>query len=191
MTDKSNSKVEKADLISKIRALDDAALISMIEKLNNFDAVKTEIMRVMTLEAVENLIKGDQSRIGNHREEHETFQSFIQGRDTEEFLLKKQLSEIVFSRWVKESPNTYAVAYRRGCVDEAQRIATKNQKRATKERRLIGAASRDKVRKSAQSFRHLSKELAAPIIAEAANLSPGTVRRYLSELFPGIEWKKL
>ncbi|SDY02440.1 hypothetical protein SAMN05518854_1015 [Variovorax sp. YR266] len=63
-----------------------------------------------------------------------------------------------------------------------------NVRRAAEGRRLIGSASREKVRRVASSYRHLAREAAAYPIAEAVGLSPGTVRRYLSELFPGEKW---
>jgi hypothetical protein len=63
-------------------------------------------------------------------------------------------------------------------------------KKASKGRKLIGAASRSKVKKAAEFYRHLSKEKAAPEIAKIVSLDSGTVRRYLSELFPRDAWKK-
>ena len=60
---------------------------------------------------------------------------------------------------------------------------------ATNGRRLIGEASRRKVANAAGPFKHLSKEKAAAEIAKIVNLDTGTVRRYLSELFPGDKWK--
>jgi len=61
--------------------------------------------------------------------------------------------------------------------------------RATNGRRLIGASSRAKVAKAAESLKHLSKEKAAAAMSSHVNLDPGTIRRYLSELFPGEKWK--
>lgn len=58
-------------------------------------------------------------------------------------------------------------------------------------RRRIGAMSKEKVRDAAAVHRAagISKEKAAPDIAQAVSLSPSTVRKLLSELFPGSEWK--
>ena len=144
----------------------------------------------IVLAATDALIKTDQLQIGNLQAEYEAYAVRIKKTDTEDNLLRSML-ELSFAHWAAKSPNSFAVAYRHGRAYERKRISTANAKRATKGRQLIGAASRDKVRQASASYRHLSKELAAPIIAEAANLSPGTVRRYLSELFPGIEWKNL
>ncbi len=62
--------------------------------------------------------------------------------------------------------------------------------RAANGRRLIGSTSRQKVKDKAMEYKHLSKEAAAAEIAEVVGLSPGHVRRYLTQLFPGDEWKK-
>ena len=72
---------------------------------------------------------------------------------------------------------------------ERKRTKTASTKKAVNGRKLIGAASRAKVQKQAENFRHLSKDSAAPAIANIVGLSPGTVRRYLTELFPGLDWK--
>jgi hypothetical protein len=69
--------------------------------------------------------------------------------------------------------------------ERASRVA-----RASNGRRLIGASSREKVAGAAQVYRHLSREKAAMEIANDVNLSSGTVRRYLSELFPGDKWER-
>ena len=69
---------------------------------------------------------------------------------------------------------------------------SEHRRRVTKAingRRLIGATSRAKVAKAAETHMHLSKERAAVAMADVVNLDPGTIRRYLSELFPGDEWK--
>jgi DNA-binding CsgD family transcriptional regulator len=46
-----------------------------------------------------------------------------------------------------------------------------------------------KVIAAAKTFRHLSKGNASYEIAQIVNLDPGTVRRYLSKLYPGELWK--
>jgi hypothetical protein len=77
-----------------------------------------------------------------------------------------------------------------GEVSRRNQVAKLNSKRATNGRRLIGAASRAKVAKVAESFMHLSKEKAASAMSNSVNLDTGTIRRYLSELFPGDKWKQ-
>ena len=57
-------------------------------------------------------------------------------------------------------------------------------------RKKIGAASRAKIAKAAEAFRHLSKGNASYEIADIVSLDPGTIKRYLSELFPGDAWKQ-
>lgn len=63
-----------------------------------------------------------------------------------------------------------------------------NARRATNGRRLIGSTSRDRVRHAAASVQHLSKDVAASAIAGHVGLSPATVRRYLTEMYPGQNW---
>jgi hypothetical protein len=66
-----------------------------------------------------------------------------------------------------------------------------NVQRGANGRRLIGSASRERVRRAALAQpSSQSKEQAAPAIAEAVGLAPGTVRKMLSDLFPGSSWKK-
>ena len=58
-------------------------------------------------------------------------------------------------------------------------------------RRRIGATSKEKVRDAAAVHRAagISKEKAALDIAQDVSLSPSTIRKLLSELFPGSKWK--
>jgi hypothetical protein len=62
--------------------------------------------------------------------------------------------------------------------------------KATKGRRLIGSNSRSRVADIAKLFKHLSKEKASVAISNVVHLDAGTVRRYLTELFPGNKWKE-
>ena len=62
--------------------------------------------------------------------------------------------------------------------------------KATKGRRLIGSNSRSRVADTAQLFKHLSKEKASVAISNVVHLDAGTVRRYLTEIFPGNKWKE-
>jgi hypothetical protein len=101
-----------------------------------------------------------------------------------------KFAKFFFHHWVSNSPNSYAVAYRMGKEHASTEIAINNVKRAANGRRLIGATSRAKVAKAAEQFRHLSKGNAAYEMASIVNLDPGTIKRYLSELFPGDKWKE-
>jgi hypothetical protein len=113
------------------------------------------------------------------------------------------LAKMMLTKWAEKSQNLYAKAYHLGHDDgningsfhatkrgalKIEKIKKININRAANGRRLIGATSREKVRTAAQKFKHLSKESAAPNIADSVGLSAGTVRRYLSELFPGDKW---
>ncbi len=91
--------------------------------------------------------------------------------------------------WAEETDHVAGLAYLLGLKHSEAEISANNVRRAANGRRLIGATSRAKVAKSAQAFKHLSKEKAAIEIADKVQLDPGTVRRYLSELFPGDKWK--
>lgn len=62
--------------------------------------------------------------------------------------------------------------------------------RGAKVRRTQGNATRDRVKSVARRYTHLSRESAAVQIAEEIGKSSGTVRRLLSELFPGDQWHK-
>jgi DNA-binding IclR family transcriptional regulator len=46
----------------------------------------------------------------------------------------------------------------------------------------------NKVKEVASKFMHLPKDAAASLISEEVGKSPSTVRRLLSELFPGAAW---
>lgn len=115
----------------------------------------------------------------------------------------------MLSAWAERTENVYGIVYREGYDDgkavgshfatrqevrksEKAALRTKQNMsyRATKGRELIGAASREKVKGAAAAFMHLSKVNASYEMAKLVNLDPGTIRRYLSELFPGNEWKK-
>ena len=77
-------------------------------------------------------------------------------------------------------------AYRRGQWDAKK----KDARNATNGRMLMGETTRQKVMEQAQPFRHLSKGAAAPLIAALVNKDAGTVRRYLTIIYPGDSWKK-
>lgn len=62
-------------------------------------------------------------------------------------------------------------------------------KRGTNGRRRIGDKTREQVRHQVQPHRgQMSREAAAILVADAIRKSPATVRRLLSELFPGESW---
>ncbi len=63
-------------------------------------------------------------------------------------------------------------------------------KRGAKSRRVQGDATRERVKLAARRFNHLSRESAAVHIADEIGKSSGTIRRLLTELFPGDEWHK-
>ncbi|WPC65265.1 hypothetical protein SBP18_12185 [Rhodoferax ferrireducens] len=111
------------------------------------------------------------------------------------------IGAMMFCAWIGDTKNPYATVYRAGFADGehqglssakkmADREIQKSVAKAAHGRRLIGATSRAKVKKEAESFRHLSKEKAATGMAGIVNLDTGTIRRYLSELYPGKKWKQ-
>lgn len=105
----------------------------------------------------------------------------------------------VLALWAQDTPNVFAAAINLGrrvgqYESDAQwkrdtlRAKKKSVRNAVKGRKLLGTKSRERIRLAAESFRHLSRESAATEIALLVNMSPGTVRRYLSQLFPGTLW---
>jgi hypothetical protein len=77
-----------------------------------------------------------------------------------------------------------------GAAAMADQIREKSVIQAAIGRKKIGTESRGKVAKAAEKYMHLSRGNAAHEIASIVNLDTGTVRRYLSELFPGEKWKR-
>ncbi len=69
-------------------------------------------------------------------------------------------------------------AYQRGLKDGR----SGNTSRASNGRRLIGATTRQRAELASQEYRHLSKDKAAPIVADLIGKSPSLVRRYLSQI---------
>ena len=63
-------------------------------------------------------------------------------------------------------------------------------KRGAKVRRTQGDATRERVKAASSEYRHLPRDTASVHISEAVGKSPGTIRRLLSELFPGEQWHK-
>lgn len=146
-----------------------------------FSALRGFLLDYCILDAIkidEKLL--NESNLFNHLAKHDESESFGEG------WLRREL----FINWVEKSSNAYAVAYRLGKTHAAVEINVNNAKRATNGRRLIGATSREKVRLEAANQMHLSKERAAAAMASIVNLDPGTIRRYLSELFPGNTWQQ-
>lgn len=150
----------------------------------------------VAIDAIEGLMEVDhefrsQNDIPN---EYATFlvltRGFAKASTQDQSDSKTKFIEFFFKHWVFNSPNSYAVAYRQGRDHAVAEITTNNVRRAANGRRLIGATSRAKVAKTAEEFRHLSKEKAAAAMADIVNLDAGTIRRYLSELFPGSQWKQ-
>ena len=96
--------------------------------------------------------------------------------------------EAIFLTWVSKSPNVFAAAYKMGYRQSLKFARIDNARRATNGRRLIGATTRENVKKEAAKHMHLNKGAAAYEISSKINLSPDRVRKLLSELFPGDSW---
>ena len=97
--------------------------------------------------------------------------------------------------WLHEAQDALSIAHGNYMWGEGEKVGAEGATRtsmepAIQERRRIGANSREKVRAQAVSLQHLSKESAAAEISNIVGLAPGTIRRYLSELYPGDDWKK-
>ncbi len=75
-----------------------------------------------------------------------------------------------------------------GAASMTNQIRERSVGRAIAGRRKIGLVSKSRVAKSAVAFMHLSKGDAAYEIAKIVNLDAGTVKRYLSQIFPGEKW---
>ena len=100
------------------------------------------------------------------------------------------LCKTFFRVWVQTSPNIFAVVYRRGEINALAEYKRSKQTKAVKGRLRIGAKTRAKVAGAAKPFMHLSKDDAAFEMKDIVNLGAGTIRRYLTEIFPGNKWKK-
>ena len=80
-------------------------------------------------------------------------------------------------------------SYLRGYLDGLQDARDRAHAEAAKSRRKIGASKRERVRQLAEPHRGLmSKEKAAFDIAESIGASPGSIKKMLTELFPGSDW---
>ena len=96
--------------------------------------------------------------------------------------------QFVLYFWSLHSPNSFVEAFRIGGKHALEKQKNDTVKRAANGRRLIGKASRAKVKQAASDYQHSFKDRAAAEMANLVNLEPGTIRRYLSELFPGKNW---
>lgn len=141
--------------------------------------MKTEIQGDLDCDELVDYSTKEGKRISSGRGLTDAFMAYI------EYAIEKKLT-------TEETDLTLDLMVQAILVGEyvrSDKVAKRNSRRATNGRRLIGANSRAKVASAAESFRHLSKERAAAAIAQTVNLDPGTIRRYLSELFPGDKWK--
>ncbi|MGJ7567865.1 hypothetical protein ACSFBM_28715 [Variovorax sp. GB1R11] len=75
-----------------------------------------------------------------------------------------------------------------GYLGAIQDFSQHNAQRGAAGRREIGEQTTSKVKEAAPKFMHLPKDSAATLIAEEIGRSASTVRRLLSELFPGPAW---
>jgi hypothetical protein len=79
----------------------------------------------------------------------------------------------------------YAYGYLCALADAREEVV----RQGANGRRLIGATTRERIRQAAEPHRgNISREVAAPLIAEEVGKSAATVRRMLSELYPGSNW---
>lgn len=107
-------------------------------------------------------------------------------------------------QWSKSTENIFAKYYYEGHFDgningshyatdrakiKSIKITSKRITLAADKRKTLGDVTKERVKSAAQKYRNLTKEQAAPLLAAEVHLSPGTVRRYLSTLFPGKAWE--
>lgn len=69
-----------------------------------------------------------------------------------------------------------------------QDFSRHNAQRGAAGRRELGAQTMNKVKEVAPKFMHLSKDSAAALIAQEIGRSASTVRKLLSDMFPGPAW---
>lgn len=75
-----------------------------------------------------------------------------------------------------------------GYLEAMNDVSQQNVERGAAGRRELGEQTMNKVKEVASKFMHLPKDAAASLISEEVGKSPSTVRRLLSELFPGAAW---
>jgi hypothetical protein len=143
--------------------------------------------------------------VGPESEQREWFLGLLQIARDKELGGTQSLGKYLLTDWASRSQNIYAMPYHEGHTDgniNGSFFATKRYKlglekakiskvaRAANGRRLIGATTRAKVAKEAEKIRlKMTKGDAAYAIAEIVKKDSGTIRRYLTELFPGDKWK--
>lgn len=160
--------------------------IQNLQKIENITLIETKIIANAIVSV---LLNSDSNRrLNNDYIEEKNFFEVLSKTGSFEHLEKNEIRDYVFQIWVRNSVNPFAIAYRLGYKKSINETVNRNVQRAAKGRRLIGASSRQKVRDKAELFRHLSKEAASFEISNSVGLTAGTIRRYLSELFPGNEW---
>ena len=105
---------------------------------------------------------------------------------------KEQENKIKFdaSEYARHFINGYLDAVLLGCELEKKINNQKRSQKATNGRRLLGAATRERVKKEAEKIRFTTtKSVAANIIGDIVSKDRGTIARYLTEMFPGDKWK--
>lgn len=113
-------------------------------------------------------------------------------------------SKMYLFQWSKNTANIFGKYYYEGHSDgningshyatdraknKSTKITSKRISLAADKRKMQGNATKERVKAAAQKYRNLTKEQAAPLLADEVHLSPGTVRRYLSTMFPGKTWE--
>jgi len=143
--------------------------------------------------------------LGTMSDQLEWFNFFLQIARSHQYGGTQSYGRCLLSTWAFNSANIYAIPYSSGYQDgningsfyatkraklKAKKTAMQRVRKATNGRRLIGETTRAKVLKEAEKLRHkMTKESAAYAIAEIVKKDSGTVKRYLTELFPGEKWK--
>ncbi|MDA8260275.1 MAG: hypothetical protein M0Z99_32360 [Betaproteobacteria bacterium] len=101
------------------------------------------------------------------------------------------LPDPVDDRWPRFAANaTIYLTFARGMLRGLRETAETASWNAAQGRRKIGANKRESIRKAAEKYRgHMSRERAAFEIEKELGASASSIRRLLSELYPGASWK--
>ena len=142
--------------------------------------------------------------VGTETEQYEWFDFLLRIARDKRVGGTQSLSKCMLIKWAAKSQNLFATAYFEGHADgnvNGSFYATKRAKLKTEKsifnkvrkaadgRRLIGATTREKVAKEGKLHMGQSKDDASYAIGKIIGRSSGTVKRYLTELYPGQEWE--
>lgn len=142
--------------------------------------------------------------VGTQEEQREWFNFLLEISRDSRVGGTQSISKFMLIKWAAKSQNLFATAYHEGHTDgningsfyatkraklKAEKAMLSKVRKAANGRRLIGASTRERVAKEAEALRHKTKDDASYEIAKIIGKGNGTVKRYLTELYPGDKWK--